>query len=91
MTAKENTTLERLCRDVGELTGKVDELVSVHKEIHQDMYGIPGDKEDKPGLMGDVAELKRAHKTQLFVLRGGWAAVVAAIGAAAGALVKTCF
>ena len=54
-----------------------------------DIYGLPGNKETSPGLMGDVAELRRSRKLMLLALRGAWVLLTAVVGAVATAIVRT--
>ena len=39
-------------------------------QISADVYGLPGNKETSPGLMGDVAELRRSRKLMLWRCEG---------------------
>ena len=53
-----------------------------------DLYGLPGNKETSPGLMGDVAELRRSRRLILLALRGAWVLLTVLLGAAATALLR---
>ena len=54
-----------------------------------DIYGLPGNKEASPGLMGEVAELRGSRKRMLLAMRGAWVLLTAVVGAVATAIVKT--
>lgn len=41
-------------------------------QIRTDLYGLPGNKEASPGLMGEVTELRRSRNLILVALRGAW-------------------
>jgi hypothetical protein len=52
------------------------------------VYGLPGNKDASPGLMGEVAELRRSRRMILLALRGAWVLLTALAGAVATALVR---
>jgi hypothetical protein len=52
------------------------------------MYGLPGNKEASPDLIGDVAELHRGRKTIMRALKGVWVLLTGLLGAAVSAAVQ---
>jgi len=60
-----------------------------YRTLQSDVYGLPGDKERSPGLMGEVAELRHAHRNLLWGLRCAWGLLTAALGAVVAALLRT--
>ena len=38
-------------------------------QMGADIYGLPGNKETSPGLVGEVAELRRSRNMMLLALR----------------------
>lgn len=96
MTASENNALERLRDDLHEYHVDVQRLIqrceSCRAEVEclsADVYGLPGNKEQSPGLLGEVAELRRSRRVMLAALRGAWVLLTALAGALAAAIVKT--
>jgi hypothetical protein len=57
--------------------------------LTSDMYGLPGNKETSPGLMGDVAELRRSRKLILLALRGAWVLLTILLSAVLTAVLRT--
>ncbi len=47
--------------------------------LQADMYGVPGNKDDSPGVMGEVANLKASKSVMLNGLRAVWSVVILAI------------
>jgi hypothetical protein len=95
MTAAENSSLERLRDELHEYHVDVQRLIqrceSCRADVETlrlDMYGVPGDKEKSPGLMGEVADLCHSRRMMLWGLRGTWALLTAVAGAVATAVVK---
>jgi hypothetical protein len=90
MTRNENTAIDKLRDELHAYHVDVQKLVqrceSCRAEVVQiatDIYGLPGNKETSPGLMGDVAELRRSRKLILLALRGAWILLTILLGAAA--------
>jgi hypothetical protein len=95
MTRNENTIVERLRDelhayhvDVQRLVQRCEACRAEVSQISTDMYGLPGNKEASPGLMGDVAELRRSRKLTLLALRGAWVLLTVLLGALATALLR---
>ena len=96
MTRNESTIIERLRDELHAYHVDVQKLVqrceACRAEVVQltaDMYGLPGNKEASPGLMGDVAELRRSRKLILLALRGAWVLLTILLGAVATAVLQT--
>ena len=95
MTAHEIEQIERLRSelhayhvDVAQLGARLETYHTEVVKIATDMYGLPGNKESSPGLMGDVAEHRRALRLVRVGLRGAWALLTVLLGAAAAAAFK---
>jgi hypothetical protein len=52
-----------------------------------DLYGNPQDREGNPGLMSQVAELRKSRKILLGVTAGAWTIATIIIGAVVSRLV----
>jgi hypothetical protein len=96
MTAAENNALERLRDELHEYHVDVQRLIQRCEScradvecLQADVYGLPGNKEQSPGLMGEVAELRRSRRMILYGLRGAWLLLTALAGAVATAIVKS--
>jgi hypothetical protein len=96
MTRGENTVIEKLrdelheCHvDVQKLVQRCDACRGEIVQLSADVYGLPGNKETSPGLIGDVAELRRSRKLILLALRGAWLLLTILLGAALTALLQT--
>jgi hypothetical protein len=96
MTTAERGTIEKLRDelhgyhvDVQRLVQRCESCRADVQQMSSDIYGLPGNKETSPGLMGDVAELRHAHRSQLWALRGIWALLTAVAGAVTASLLKT--
>ena len=96
MTSAESGTIEKLRDelhayhvDVQRLIQRCESCRAEVVQISTDIYGLPGNKEASPGLMGEVAELRGSRKRMLLAMRCAWAMLVAVVGAAAAAVVKT--
>lgn len=96
MTAGESAALGKLRDELHEYHVDVQRLIqrceSCRADVEclsADIYGLPGDKERSPGLMGEVAELKRSGRMVLLALRGAWILLTAMAGALGTALAKT--
>ena len=44
--------------------------------LRTDVYGVPGNKDESPGLMGEVANLKNSRRVMLIGLRAAWSVIV---------------
>ena len=95
MTASESNTIERLRDelhtyhvDVQRLVQRCESCRADVLQIEADLYGLPGNKEQSPGLMGEVAELRRGRKVILLALRGAWVLLTALAGAVGTAVVR---
>jgi hypothetical protein len=96
VTRNESNVIEKLRDELHAYHVDVQKLVqrceACRAEVLQlttDMYGLPGNKEVSPGLMGDVAELRRSRKLILLALRGAWVLLTIMLGAAATAVLRT--
>ena len=95
MTRGENTVIEKLrdevhaCHiDVQKLVQRCDACRAEMAQINADVYGLPGKKETSPGLLGDMAELRRSRRMILLALRGAWLLLTVVIGALATAILQ---
>jgi len=67
--------------DVQRLIERFDLCRAEVEVMRSDLYGLPGNKETSPGLMGEVAELRRCRAMILLALRGAWALLTILLGA----------
>jgi hypothetical protein len=95
MTASETTALEKLRDelhtyhvDVQRLMQRCEGCRGDILQLSTDIYGLPGNKEASPGLMGDVAELRRSRKLILLALRGAWVLLTILLGAVTTAVLQ---
>lgn len=95
MTRSESTIIEKLrdelhaCHvDVQKLVQRCDACRGEILQINADIYGLPGNKEASPGLLGDVAELRRSRKLISLALRGAWLLLTILLGAVMTALLQ---
>lgn len=95
MTRNENTALEKLRDelhayhvDVQRLVQRCEACRAEVVQIATDVYGLPGNKEASPGLMGEVAELRRSRKLILLALRGAWILLTILLGAMMTAVLR---
>jgi hypothetical protein len=95
MTSLERNTIDRLRDelhayhvDVQRLVQRCESCRADVEQIAADIYGLPGNKETSPGLLGDVAELRRSRKTMLLALRGAWVLLTAVVGAVVTAIFR---
>jgi hypothetical protein len=96
MTRNENALIEKLRDelhayhvDVQKLVQRCEACRADVVQLTTDMYGLPGNKEASPGLLGDVAELRRSRRLTLLALRGLWVLLTIMLGAAATAFVRS--
>jgi hypothetical protein len=96
MTRGENTVIEKLrdelhaCHlDVQKIVQRCDACRAELQQFNADIYGLPGNKETSPGLLGDVAELRRSRRLILLALRGAWLLLTILFGAVMTALLQT--
>ena len=95
MTKAENAIIEKLRDELHDYHVDVQKLVQRREDcpadisrLTTDMYGLPGNKEASPGLMGNVAELRRSRKMMLLALRGAWVLLTIIIGSFMTAILK---
>ena len=88
MSPSDSTILEKLRDELHAYHVDVQKLVQRCEacradlwQVTTDMYGLPGNKETSPGLLGDMAELKRSRKLMLLALRGAWVLLTILLGA----------
>ncbi|MCE5301829.1 MAG: hypothetical protein LLF97_01820 [Planctomycetaceae bacterium] len=74
--------------DVQRLIQRCESCRAEVVQMATDLYGLPGNKETSPGLMGEVAELRRSRRLILLALRGAWVLLTILLGAAATALLQ---
>lgn len=67
--------------DVQRLIQRCENCRAEVVQIRTDLYGLPGNKETSPGLMGEVAELRRGRNLIVNALRGAWALLTLLFGA----------
>jgi hypothetical protein len=96
VTPRESTTIEKLRDelhayhvDVQKLIQRCEACRADVVQLTSDMYGLPGNKETSPGLMGDVAELRRSRRLTLLALRGAWVLLTILLGAVMTAVLRT--
>jgi hypothetical protein len=95
MTRAENTVIEKLRDelhayhvDVQKLVQRCDACRADVLQLSADVYGLPGNKETSPGLMGDVAELRQSRKLMLLAMRGAWVLLTVLLGAVMTAILR---
>jgi hypothetical protein len=95
VTASERNKLDKLRDelhayhvDVQKLIQRCDACREQVCKLSDDIYGLPGNKEASPGLMGEVAELRRSRKLMLLALRGAWVLLTMLLGAVTTALLR---
>jgi hypothetical protein len=91
----DNTIIEKLRDelhayhvDVQKLIQRCEACRADVVQLTTDMYGLPGNKEASPGLMGEVADLRRSRKLILLALRGVWVLLTILLGAMATTLLQ---
>lgn len=69
-------------------------IVAAFREMHQDFYGVAGEKEEHPGALGDMAACKKWQKefeTRVDKHIGRiWKVVAAVAASVAGAVASWC-
>jgi hypothetical protein len=92
MTHRETAALDKLRDELHAYHVDVQRLVerceSCRQEVVQlttDIYGLPGNKDASPGLIGDVADLRRSRTLTIAALRGAWIVLTILLGAASSA------
>jgi hypothetical protein len=95
VTRSESTLVEKLRDelhayhvDVQRLVARCEACRAEVVQLTTDIYGLPGNKEASPGLMGDVAELRRGRRLMLLALRSTWVLLTILLGAAATAVLR---
>ncbi len=95
MTRGENATMEKLRDelhayhvDVQRLVQRCEACRADVRQLSCDVYGLPGNKETSPGLMGDVAELRQSRRLMLIALRGAWVLLTILLGAVLTAVLR---
>ncbi|MCE5268303.1 MAG: hypothetical protein LLG00_10505 [Planctomycetaceae bacterium] len=96
MTTTDSAAIERLRDelhgyhvDVQRLIQRCESCRADVECLAADVYGLPGNKDASPGLVGEVADLRRSRRTMLLALRGVWALLTALAGAVGTALMKS--
>jgi hypothetical protein len=74
--------------DVQKLVQRCESCRAELSQLSTDIYGLPGNKEASPGLMGDVAELRRSRRLILLALRGAWVLLTILVGAVTTAVLR---
>jgi hypothetical protein len=95
MTKAENAIIEKLRDelhayhiDVQKLVQRCESCRADISQLSTDIYGLPGNKDESPGLLGNVAELRRSRKMILIALRGAWVLLTILLGAMATAVLR---
>jgi hypothetical protein len=96
MTRAENTVIDKLrdelhaCHvDVQKLVQRCDACRAEIVQLNSDVYGLPGNKDTSPGLLGEVAELRRSRRLILLALRGAWLLLTILLGAIMTAVLQS--
>jgi hypothetical protein len=94
----ENTIIEKLRDELHDYHVDVQRLIQRCEacradvvQLTTDLYGLPGNKETSPGLMGDVAELRRSRRLILLALRGAWVLLTILLSTVLAAALRTHF
>lgn len=87
MTATETKTLAALRSDLASYHIEVREHITRCEACRSDVgrivteiYGLPGNKDASPGLVGEVASIRSKWRSVVIGLRCIWAVVAVAIG-----------
>lgn len=98
MAPDENTIIEKLRDELHDYHVDVQRLIQRCEacradvvQLTTDLYGLPGNKETSPGLMGDVAELRRSRRLILLALRGAWVLLTILLSTVLAAALRTHF
>jgi hypothetical protein len=75
--------------DVQRLIQRCEACRADVEQLTTDMYGLPGNKEISPGLMGEVAELRRSRRLILLALRGAWVLLTILVSAVLTAVLRS--
>jgi hypothetical protein len=97
MSPRENANIEKLRDelhayhvDVQRLIQRCEACRADVERLTTDVYGLPGNKETSPGLIGDVAELRQSRTLILLALRGAWVLLTILLGAVTTTVLRTC-
>ena len=89
MTTKERDVLDQLVREVGQYRSSVEAHMArceaCNRDVrqhHTDLYGNPDDREGNPGLMSQMADLRKGRRVLMAVAAGAWTLATIFIGAA---------
>ena len=95
MTARETVLIAELRKELHtyhvEIKQHIQRCEDCRKDVARlatDMYGLPGNKEASPGLMGDVSDLKRSRQLMVLALRGLWVLLTILLGAVTTAILR---
>lgn len=87
MTASEERKIDLLRRELSEYHVQVREHItrceSCRADVHAvmvDLYGRPGDKDRNPGVLTDLAGLKKSRRNLLIAIGSLWSLIVAVAG-----------
>jgi len=88
MTARETTLLEKMRDELHSYHGEVMKLSasydSTKKDVELlmlDMHGNPLDRENNPGALSHIEDLRKSRRTMRLGLRGLWVIVTLVVGA----------
>jgi hypothetical protein len=95
MTKDERTILSRIEDKVLECCLKITALVEKHDHVNErvskvelDLYGNSEDRETNPGLISQVADLRRSRRLVRVVMNCMWGVTILVIGALVGMIMK---
>lgn len=95
MTVNERTQIENLRGelhayhvDVQRLMQRCEDCRADVVQLAKDVYGLPGNKGNSPGLMGDVSDLQRSRQLMVLALRGAWVLLTILLGAVTTAALR---
>ncbi len=72
--------IELTAQRVVEKHGANCPIAAEFRRMHADVYGPEGEKDEHPGLMGDVADLKHSRRNLWIALRGAWVLLLTVFG-----------
>jgi len=88
MTARETTLLEKIRDELHEYHADVVRLTDKHKSVSEivdkivlDMYGNPADRENNPGVLSWITDLRRSRQLAKIGIRSLWGVVMLIAGA----------